>query len=274
MRTVFKRLWKTGLWLLAGVAVAAPSATLIFVLRDHDAISQAELCMSNPEAKRELGPREVWLTPDHQRAYVIESAFTSLGVEEVPQADVPNMVRRGYRPATMQEVYAKRCNVSLNTYGGKSTFYAQNAVFNREMYTAQPPQLEQFFYSLLALLPLIAWWGFGNWVGWLARPGAPNAAAEQPPSTEPPGPAPPSPDAAKRDAMELLGWNGESMSDEAFKRLRKNAMNLWHPDKREAYVASTGKSGAYFDAMSGRVMAALQWLQQNAVTETGNVVGW
>jgi hypothetical protein len=77
-----------------------------------------------------------------------------------------------------------------------------------------------------------------------------------------------------REARQLLGWNGEKMSELDFKHLRKRALSLWHPDKREAYVASTGKPGADFDETSERVLASLRFLEENAVASGGQVVGW
>jgi hypothetical protein len=273
MRTVFRRLWKTGLWLGALIAVGVPLTTLVVMVHDRNVVGEAERCMNGPSADRQLEPGRYWQTPDGLRAYVIEERFSSLGVSEVPKGDLNSILAQGYRPATMQEIFAKKCDVWRGSEEGKTTYFATNAMAWREMYTREQHG-EYFFLSLLGVLPLIVWWGLGKWVGWLAAPGAQTAASSAPAPPPPPAAQPASADTAKRDAMELLGWNGESMSDEAFKRLRKNAMNLWHPDKREAYVASTGRSAAYFDSMSARVMAALQWLEQNAVTETGNVVGW
>jgi hypothetical protein len=76
------------------------------------------------------------------------------------------------------------------------------------------------------------------------------------------------------DAKQLLGWNGESLSEEGFNRLRKRALSLWHPDKRQAYVDTTGKPAATFDETSARVIAALRFLEESAVASSGQVVGW
>jgi hypothetical protein len=272
MRSIFRKLWKTGLWLGVLIAVGAPVTTLVVMGHDRDLITKAQKCMDDPAASRELAPGHYWLTRDGLRAYVIKKEI-GLEVVTIPTAQFGAALEQGYRAATMQEVVADRCKVWISAYEGKTTFYANGTWASGEMYT-QEQHPEYFFLSLLGVLPLLAWWGLGKWVGWLAAPSSQSGDSAPPPPRSPPVAAPPPVDTAKGDAMELLGWNGESLSEEAFKRLRKNAMNLWHPDKREAFVASTGKSAAHFDSMSTKVMAALQWLEQNAVVETGNVVGW
>ena len=76
------------------------------------------------------------------------------------------------------------------------------------------------------------------------------------------------------DAKHVLGWNGERMSEDEFNRLRKRALSLWHPDKRAAYVTSTGKPAAMFDETSRRVIDALRFVEENAVAASGHVLGW
>ena len=76
------------------------------------------------------------------------------------------------------------------------------------------------------------------------------------------------------DALQLLGWDGEKIPEDTFKAIRKKAMSLWHPDKQASYVSETGKSADSFDAMSKRVLAALDFLEREAVISVGKVVGW
>jgi hypothetical protein len=76
-----------------------------------------------------------------------------------------------------EENLKRQCNVTVHTYQYINTMdvNADDAWFSREIFSKDNPY-SNFPLSLLALIPMVLWFGFGRWVRWLARPSAATAA--------------------------------------------------------------------------------------------------
>ena len=66
-------------------------------------------------------------------------------------------------------------------------------------------------------------------------------------------------------AKAVLGWDGQSMTAEAFKTFRKNAFRKWHPDRRQVYM-DMGWSQEDFERSSNQVTEALRFIEREYVT--------